>query len=794
MKIKVIVFSFIICILTTPVIHAQTIPPPKINNGFIDLSSYNFEEQGKINLNGYWEFYPFKFIQPGHFEGRKCDYIPVPGKWTSSYEHSKKMGKRGYGTYRLRMKFAPEQDSVYTLQLPYIMSCYKLWVNNQLLQEVGKIGTSKQYEEPRWFVTDASFKPKAGENEIIIQVSNFHHRKNGIVSSVKLGTAKQMKFIQWKNTALTSFVLGLTMIMAMYYLGLFTLTPKNYSNLFLGLTALFTATHQFINSETMIVHFFPNIEWEFMTKIDYISNNLRIVALFIFFYFSFKEEINKSFIKAIVYYGIIITTLVISTKAYIYSHTLIIFEIIFSLSIVYIVYVLIQAIKNKRDGALYSFIGTIILIIAGVNDILHEEVIIQTAFLSPLGLFIFIFFQSHMLTLRSVHAFKRNKELSNRLNYVNKNLEQLVSQRTAEVEEKNTELVVKSENLLKTNHELKIQKKNIVVKNEELRKKGTELRVINEQLEFKQEEILHKNEALHQRNAEIVAQRNELEHRERMLSKQKERLENSQRIITDSILYAKQIQSAILPEKTLFTNYFKEHFILFKPRDIVSGDFYYITKKGKYLIFAAVDCTGHGVPGGFMSMLGITFLNEITQRKYLSSTGEILDELNLYVQKSLKQKRTGKMRINDGMDLALCKLNLETNHLQYSGAFNPLYIIRPHAKKPDEFIEIKADRMPIGFHKKEPEHFTTHNLVVYEDDMIYMFSDGFSDQFGGINEQKYMIRNFKSKLYEIHKLPAKEQKKELNREFLSWKSKLEQIDDILVMGLKIDYVKHLFCV
>ena len=249
--------------------------------------------------------------------------------------------------------------------------------------------------------------------------------------------------------------------------------------------------------------------------------------------------------------------------------------------------------------------------------------------------------------------------------------------------------------------------------------------------------------------------------------------------ITDSIEYASRIQTAILPPGDYISKIIPDHFILYKPRDIVSGDFYWITHKDNKIVMAAVDCTGHGVPGAFMSMLGFAFLNEIVNKETELKASSILNQLRDYVKASLHQ--TGKEgEAKDGMDIALCVIDLDNLKMQYSGAYNPLYLIRNK-----EFISFKADRMPIGIHIIEKESFTNHEIEIQKGDIIYIFTDGYIDQFGGSNSRKFKLAPFKDLLISIKEKPMKEQKQILEQKFSDWRGSHEQIDDVLVMGIKI---------
>jgi ligand-binding sensor domain-containing protein/ABC-type amino acid transport substrate-binding protein/serine phosphatase RsbU (regulator of sigma subunit) len=293
-------------------------------------------------------------------------------------------------------------------------------------------------------------------------------------------------------------------------------------------------------------------------------------------------------------------------------------------------------------------------------------------------------------------------------------------------------------------------------------------------------EIVEKNEELQQRQEEILAQRDEIEKQRDTARQQRDEISMQKKEITDSILYASRIQNAILPPTDYIAESFKEYFILFRPRDIVSGDYYWMHRKDEYTVFAAVDCTGHGVPGAFMSMLGTAFLNEIvTKKAEVPKANEILNKLRHQVITSLHQKGA-ENETKDGMDIALFIINSSTNELEYSGAFNSFYLARE-----GEIIEYKADRMPIGVSFNQDKPFALHKIQLQKNDSIYVFSDGYIDQFGGIEGKKYKTKNFKTLLLSIQDKDMAEQKEILNKSFDEWRGNIEQIDDVLVAGFKI---------
>lgn len=264
-----------------------------------------------------------------------------------------------------------------------------------------------------------------------------------------------------------------------------------------------------------------------------------------------------------------------------------------------------------------------------------------------------------------------------------------------------------------------------------------------------------------------------------LLELQNAEIEKQKEEITDSIRYAKRIQNAILPSTDLAEEILPEHFILFRPRDIVSGDYYWMNKVENKVIMVAADCTGHGVPGAFMSMLGVSFLNEIVNKNKVYEPQLILNHLRAAVKKTLGQ--TGKDgEAKDGMDIALCVLNTDTNILEYAGAYNPLYLYRD-----GELMETKADKMPIGIYIREKESFTKHEIQLQKGDTFYIFSDGFADQFGGPDGGKFKSKPFKRLLSEIQTMNMAEQLARLNRIFDDWRGEIDQIDDVIIMGIRV---------
>ena len=308
----------------------------------------------------------------------------------------------------------------------------------------------------------------------------------------------------------------------------------------------------------------------------------------------------------------------------------------------------------------------------------------------------------------------------------------------------------------------------------------------NQSLLNKSNEINQKNILLEQQKNEIEAHREEIEKQQRVVQEKNQYLEQANTLIeaknkkiTSSIGYARRIQQAMLPPDEVIKSYFNEFFIFYRPKDIVSGDFYWFDMKEESIFFASVDCTGHGVPGAFMSFVGFNLLNRALYEEKLHQPSHILNFLHSGIKSTLRKKETNA--IKDGMDIALCKYNYNSYELEYAGALIPLMIIRE-----GKIIEFKADYSQLGEIDEDFfEPFTNNKLRVYPGDNVYLFSDGFMDQFGGKYNKKFLKKRFVKTLQENSGKSMQEQEQVLSRTFDNWKGDNEQVDDVLVIGIKI---------
>jgi serine phosphatase RsbU (regulator of sigma subunit)/HAMP domain-containing protein len=275
---------------------------------------------------------------------------------------------------------------------------------------------------------------------------------------------------------------------------------------------------------------------------------------------------------------------------------------------------------------------------------------------------------------------------------------------------------------------------------------------------------------VNERTEEVVRQKEEVE-------RQSRKVVELYKNVTDSIRYAKRLQESILPPEKRIKELLPESFVFYRPKDIVSGDFYWFDRVAGKVVFAAVDCTGHGVPGAFMSLVGHNGLNQAVRTVDHVRPSKVLEDLNRLAFDALHKDRDQFVR--DGMDMALCALDPDSLELDYAGANCPLYLVRD-----GEVVQFTPDKMPIGGFELQGRAFTDHRIQLRKGDVVYIFSDGYADQFGGPKGKKFLYRRFRELLVEIHGLPMERQKIMLLEALNQWKGAHEQVDDILVIGMR----------
>lgn len=319
-----------------------------------------------------------------------------------------------------------------------------------------------------------------------------------------------------------------------------------------------------------------------------------------------------------------------------------------------------------------------------------------------------------------------------------------------------------------------ISSKNIALRsaNKELSQLSEEFKTQNDYLKVLNKELVDQNDKIAIQNKLLQVQGKEMAAQRDLLIKQRQSID-------DSILYASYIQSALLPNDSILKESFSDYFILYKPRSIISGDFYFFRKVDDYIIIAAADCTGHGVPGALLSMLGIASLSEIIYRMGITNASFILNEMCREMRSIVKKNE--EYDAKDGIDISICKIGILNHELEFAGAHNPVYIVRN-----DELTHLRADKISVGrsMNNSEPV-FTNQYMRLQKDDCVYLFSDGFSDQLRGSDRKKFLAKNFQKLLIDISHQKMSKQKSILEDTFEKWRAGGDQTDDMMILGIKI---------
>jgi len=847
------------------------------NNGFIDLSKYQFQKDGIIDLDGTWEFYPNELISPPNFNENNYPTkknVKVPSLWNSSFFNKKEKFNLGYGTYRLKVNI-PNKTKLLALRLKRIETAYIIFIDNDTIISCGKVGRTKKETSPTQKTVFKIFSPKDSSFFITIQVANFLHRKGGIDSPISLGTSEQIIKRTKASRGFEFLIVGVLLIMGFFHFGLYIVKRQNQSLLFFGLLLFFEMISMATNGEVIFTHLFPNMSWAVLKKIDYISNFLRSTFFALFFYKLYEEYISKIYIKIFTAINIVLTLIVLSTNLSFYAFTLFIFIGTTTITLFYILYAQIRSLINKKEGAFIPFLGTFILMITAINDILFVSDIIETVFLTPFGLFIFIFSQSYILSFSFSNLYKKTEELNkmtekidtiknsllaeqsyqpiNSIKFLteyvngtrgllfsvmnekpilkseypnkeNNNITSIPSNIIDDVLQSSETIILSGMNINKhfdKEYNLKHQAKsaaciplkvgnntNAILYFENNNKRNAFVKdeidifshlsdqivgIIDKYEMFEKLQDLNKNlektinnrtkDVRHQ-NELLLEQKDEMETISLELNVSLNELSKKNAIITDSIKYARYLQDANLPKEEEINSLFTNNFILYKPKEILSGDFYWAKEvennDEKETIFALADCTGHGVPGALISVIGYDLLNHAVINKKIYKPSKILDAMQEHIVTKLGGNEDEQ--IKDGMEIAIISFNEGKMTLTYAGARINLIIFRD-----GKMTEVKGERVSITavLHKKQKDvRFSNHIIQLKKGDTVYLYTDGFQDQFGGLKDMKFMKKRFRALLENVNTLSFSVQRSHLLKALNKWKGNKIQNDDILVAGFK----------
>ncbi len=664
-----------------------------------------------IPLNGDWKFYPGKLLTPKDIKAgkakNKAKYIKVPSNWNIKEEYK----KYKYATYSLDLIHNHKNKGL-GIVVKDIATAYKVFVDDSLMLQSGKIATTKKDYEPNFVTQELYFTPKSDTSQIVIQVANYSYAKSGIIVAMTLGSEVRQKLKQKKLNEVRLYLMGALLIMALYNIVIWLLRKNRLSELTFGIFVMMLILRIAVVDHVSTFGIINLLPWSIRIKIEYFTMYAAGLSIFLYTYTLYINIFKKIFFKI---YTLISSVFILSLfvlPMYYISATLIGFQIPSLLFIIYVgVKLFKESIKNKEVRIFIT--GILIFFITVINDLLHTDNIINTEYIMSYGLFVFILIQAYLISKRQIQSYEKIEQLYSEILEINQGLDNKVKERTKMLEEKNKVLEQKEE------------------------------------------------------------------------------------YIKSGMSYAHRIQKSVMPKVENFHDYFKNYFIINKPQNIVSGDFYHMMKIDNKMFITVADCTGHGIPGGFMSMMGISLLHEVVLKKKLSRASSILDELRERVKTSLQQ--TGKRyELKDGMDLAMMIFDYKTKEIQYAGANNDLLIITHDLDKDfgerskeiirnDEkkLVQLTANRQPIGIYIKE-KPFINNKFKFSPTDKYYLLSDGYADQIGGKLHRKFMAKNLKKTIFETSKYTLEAQGKVLEKINEDWmKTATKQTDDILILGFSI---------
>ncbi|WP_177217418.1 PP2C family protein-serine/threonine phosphatase [Thermoflexibacter ruber] len=692
----------------------------RAEKGVIDFSKSNFETHSAIALNGEWEFYWKQYLIGKDFEQASPSYVEVPNSWDSYKTISGEVPTtEGYTTYRLRVKIPSvfRGNELLALKLEFITTNYALFIDNKPMNQPKKLGTSPETTDGHYDPEIYFFIPQKDTVEIVFFVANYAYRLGGLTQTISLGKAQPISTERERTILINFFSIGVLVIMGLAHLILFFFRRRTWAILYFASYCFIIALRAFFTDDYYFTDIFPNADFEVGNKLSYLTFSIGMPMFAMFVKSLYSEDFSSYVIKVLLFFSAIFSLLVLFTRGIVYSNYLIYYQLIAFLLILYALYFTIRILIKRREGSVIFAFGMATIIVAATNDILVANVVIDSINLMPIGSFIFIFSHTLLLSKNLASAYKKEETFSKELLQTNQMLEAKVKERTSSLQDIQTKLF---ENL---------------------------------------EELKSKINTVNVQNKEIKAQN---------------------LYITSSINYAKTIQYNILSDFKVIQSHFPDSFLVFKPKDIVSGDFYYFNQKGDKIFLAAVDCTGHGVPGAFMSLIGYKILNEIIDVQQVFTPSEILRNLHLGIKEIFNQEANTH---RNGMDIALVMLDKGNSTLTFAGAKAPLVYI-----KNGKMNMIEGENFYIGGNSSKSEvNFSQSTIFFSANDQFsfYLFSDGYQDQFGGEENKKLMKKHFRELLFQLKDFPMKEQGNLLQEWHEAWKGNLAQTDDILVMGFRL---------
>ncbi|MEM4270857.1 MAG: adenylate/guanylate cyclase domain-containing protein [Candidatus Pacearchaeota archaeon] len=393
--------------------------PPVASGGVLDLQDWDFKVDGIVKLDGEWEFYWNQLIQSEKDSEHKKQFVQVPSVWNDTVEGVNSRKAFGYASYKLNIKMNPNQKEAIYLHMQDFGTAGVVYVNGHKLLQNGHLGKTAETSIPQYLPVYARVPEHLENLEVVVEISNFHHHKGGLWESLRIGSENAIVGFSKQRGYTDFFILGSILIMGIYHFGIYYLRRKDPSAFYFGLFCISISLRTSTTGERILFQYYPNINWEFGNKLEYFSLYLAVPLFYQFLRSIFPLEFPKILAQISFWFHIVLFVVVIFTPALIYTQTLIPFELFFiGISLTIIIF-FGKAIYYRREGAIPSATGTLALVLAGVNDVLHSQLIINTGYITPIGLFIFIFFQGYMLAARFSKAFKDVEDLSENLKNTN---------------------------------------------------------------------------------------------------------------------------------------------------------------------------------------------------------------------------------------------------------------------------------------------------------------------------------------------------------------------------------------
>ncbi|MBP7282169.1 MAG: adenylate/guanylate cyclase domain-containing protein [Leptospiraceae bacterium] len=393
-------------------------PSPKAVKGELDLRKAHFENNEVINLDGEWEFYWQQFLISNPTEKQASMFLTVPGVWTGIPKGETILPREGFGTYRLKL-FLPEGSSTFALKIQDLSSAYRLYFNGELIAENGFSSILSETFRPQFNPLITYIRKPQLENEMVLEISNYTYPKGGLWESIRIGSIEGIHDFREIKLGFDLFLTGSLLIMGIYHIGLFSLRRKDKSSLYLGNFCFIMIIRLLTTGERLLFTAFPNINWEFGLKLEYLSFYLATPVFSLFLHSLYPDEFKSKVLKWIIAASIVFNVLVLFTYVKFYAMTAIYYQLLTVFALSYGVFALSKGVINKREGALVALMGFIVLFLTIINDILYANSIVNTAQLSPFGLFVFIFSQAFLLSVRFSKAFFSVELLSHDLSKTN---------------------------------------------------------------------------------------------------------------------------------------------------------------------------------------------------------------------------------------------------------------------------------------------------------------------------------------------------------------------------------------